>query len=221
MKYKVTVEDWFEGKIVDTLVYDKLPPLRDLMKIQENIFLKYKIEQIEKGMTKEEFVLYYNSKYMYAYAMDEERCHIGSAPILLEAFHNYGRESTLTVIDELLNSLITFTSARFRLSTEQRERLAQVVLTQFPRMRITELILFVVKAQAGAFGKFYDRIDPIDITTALSHWWGDCQIARNNYRLARYNQEQESSLKRKEEEYARHREETMSILLDGNLKNFK
>lgn len=162
---------------------------------------------------------YYNSKYMYAYAMDEERCHIGSAPTLLDAFHNYGRESTLTVIDELLNSLITFTSARHHLSTDQRERLAQVVLTQYPRMRITELILFVVKAQAGMFGKFYDRIDPVDITTALFKWWEDCQRIRNEYRAARALQEHADILKRQEEEYVLHRDEVVRILLDGNLKN--
>lgn len=166
-------------------------------------------------MTQQEFKKMYNSKYMYAYAMDEERCHIGTAPTLADSLHEFGRDCVLSVIDEILYSLVTFTSARVHLSQEQRGRLAWVVLTQYPRMRVTELILFVVKAQSGKFGKFYDRIDPIDITTALTKWWAECQELRNQYRLNRYEQEQEFVREESDRTHRAHIDEIRTMLLNG------
>jgi hypothetical protein len=147
--------------------------------------------------------------------MDEERCHIGTAPTLADSLHEYGRECVLSVIDEILYSLVTFTSARVQLSQEQRGRLAWVVLTQYPRMRITELILSVVKAQSGKFGKFYDRIDPIDITTALTKWWSECQQLRNEYRLALYVHEQETSRDESDRIHRANIDKIRTMLLNG------
>lgn len=169
-------------------------------------------------MTTQEFLYAYNSTKMYAYAMNEERCHIGTAPTLGDALHTHGRACILTCIDDLMCSLVSFTSARVRLSDEQRQRLSWVVLTQYPGMRITELILFVVKAQAGHFGKFYDRIDPLDITTALCKWWEDCERRRNEFLLAKRDREREQERDSREREYESHKTEIKTILLNGQYR---
>lgn len=166
-------------------------------------------------MTSQEFKDAYNSKKMYAYTQDEERCHIGTAPTLDQAIHTHGRACILQVIDELMMSLVNFTSAKVRLSEDQRQRLAWVILTQYAGMRITELILFVVKAQAGHFGKFYATIDPIDITTALHQWWGVCAQQRNAYKLARLEREQQRERDQREREYEANKTEIRTILLNG------
>ena len=169
-------------------------------------------------MTNQEFLDVYNSKKMYAYAMNEERCHIGSAPTLGDALHTHGRACILTCIDDLMCSLVSFTSARVRLSDDQRQRLSWVVLTQYPGMRVTELILFVVKAQAGHFGKFYDRIDPLDITSALCKWWQVCDDRRNEFLLIKRNRELEQEKMVREREYEAHKTEIKTILLNGQFK---
>ena len=166
-------------------------------------------------MNATEFKDAYNSKKMYAYAMDEERCHIGIAPTLSDALHTYGRVCVLECIDELICTLVNFTSAKVRLNEDQRQRLAWIVLSQYSGMRITELILFVVKAQAGHFGKFYQVIDPIDITTALYSWWQQCQIKRNEYKLAKYEREQTEEREQRDRNYEAHKTEIRTILLNG------
>lgn len=170
-------------------------------------------------MTKEEFARAYNSKNMYAYAMSEERCHVGKAPTLFESAHQFGRETCLSFIDEVLLALVNFTAARIRLTTEQRHRLAWVVLTQFGWLRVTELLLFVVKAQAGEFGKFYNTIDPLDITAALQKWAAVCNRRRNEIRLAQVEQEREEQRNQAEHNHRAHVDEIRTLLLNG-LFNF-
>jgi hypothetical protein len=169
-------------------------------------------------MTAEEFRTAYGSKNMYAYAMDEERCHIGRAPRLIDAMHLYGRTAVLATVDDLMQSLINFTSAKSKLTEEQRTRLAWVIVTQYGHLRITELILFVVKAQAGKFGKFYNQIDPLDITTALDTWSQQANAERNRYRLIQYERDKAEEHERREHEYEAHKDEVKTMLLNSQLK---
>lgn len=169
-------------------------------------------------MTAEEFRSAYGSKNMYAYAMDEERCHIGRAPRLIDAMYMYGRTAVLATVDDLMQSLINFTSAKVRLTNDQRQRLAWVIVTQYGHLRITELILFVVKAQAGKFGKFYNQIDPLDITTALDSWSTQANAERNRYRLIQYERTMAAEQERHDAEYEEHKAEVQTMLLNGQYK---
>lgn len=132
-------------------------------------------------MTHQEFVTMYSAKNMYAYAMYEERCHIGDAPRIGEALKNYGMDAVAQVIHELLEHFQMFTSAREKYSQHQHNALIWIICTQYPHMRITELHLFFVKAMAGKFGKFYDRLEPMDITAALDKWQEECVRQRAKY----------------------------------------
>lgn len=166
-------------------------------------------------MTKEDFMRAYNSKNMYAYAMSEERCHTGKAPTLFASTHEYGRDTVLNFIDDALQALINFTSAKGRLTDEQRQRLAWVVLTQFGWLRTTEILLFVVKAQAGQFGKFYNQIDPLDITAALQKWAEMCRQRRNEIRLAQIEKDRDAQRDLIERTHRAHIDEIRTMLLNG------
>lgn len=162
-----------------------------------------------------EFIQAYNSRNMYAYAMDEERCHIGKAPTITQAFQQFGKDAVCQVLDELIGSFVSFTSASRGLSADQRQRLVWVVITQFGHLRITEFILFIVKAEAGKFGKFYNNLDPMDITTALTAWQNDCTQARNAARLAAFERERERERQEAENNAEAGRIAIKSILHNG------
>lgn len=169
-------------------------------------------------MTKYEFIQAYSSTNMYAYALDEERCHIGTAPTLGDALHMYGRVAVLKVIDDLVQALVNFTSAKQRLRDDQRTHLCWVILTQYLWLRVTELSLFIVKAQSGHFGKFYSTIDPVDISTALYDWSDVCRQQRNRYKLARFEREQIEVRNKRERDYECHKDEIKTLLLNGQFE---
>lgn len=53
---------------------------------------------------------------------------------------------------------------------------------QFNGLKITEYQLYIIKAMSGAFGKFYNTLDPLDVTTSLRQWVKECEAIRNEYR---------------------------------------
>lgn len=169
-------------------------------------------------MTAQDFIQAYNSRNMYAYAMDEERCHIGKAPTITQAFQMFGKDAVCQVLDELIGSFVSFTSASRGLSTDQRQRLVWVIITQYGWLKITEIILFIVKAEAGNFGKFYNTLDPMDITTALNKWRDECNKARNAALLAAFERERERERQEAENNAEAGRIAIKAILHNGKFK---
>lgn len=155
-------------------------------------------------MNKEEFIEIYAPCKQYLYSMHEDRCHNGKAPTLREVCTLYGADFAMQWVANLIDDLQGFTSAKTRLNDNQRNTLAAIVCTQYRRMKATELLLFLVKAKAGQFGKFYNTIDPMDISTALAAWSKECERIKSEHL---YQQEQE----RQEQERDKHLGECISI----------
>lgn len=155
-------------------------------------------------MNKQEFSEIYEPCKQYIYSMHEDRCHNGKAPTLREICTQYGADFAMKWICTLIDDLQAYTAARTRLNDTQRNTLAAIICTQFRRLKATELLLFLVKAKAGQFGKFYNTIDPMDISTAIATWNKECDRIKAEYQ---YQQEQ----KRIEEERDKHTGQAMSI----------
>lgn len=164
-------------------------------------------------MTKEDFLTAYGPANQYVYALHEKRCHRGSAPTILQCVATQGLEVTAQAINALVEDFIKFTPARSRMSIDQRKQLSFVIITQFKSLRITQLILFFVKAKAGYFGKFYTQIEPMDITIALRQWQDVCEkeLSEYYYERARSMHEDELELAREHEDELRDKYETVLI----------
>lgn len=129
-------------------------------------------------MTAQEFILAYAPIHAYSYAMREEQCHVGQAPSIREATAEFGCETVLNVIDALVRDFVNYACPARQFTPEQRKQLAYCILTTYRRLKITELILFFVKAKSGKFGKFYNAVEPLDITTKLAQWEEKCFAER-------------------------------------------
>ena len=170
-------------------------------------------------MTQEEFISLYDVRNIWNYTLDEGRCHNGTAPTIRQCIADYGREHVRFIIRQHLELFIDFIKAKDKPSNKQRDTIVWFVMSQFAGLKVTQFQLFIIKAMSGAFGKFYNTLDPLDITTALRQWQKECQAIRNEY-LA----EQERRTREKEREEAvisaEDRQKALQILerIDERLK---
>lgn len=148
-------------------------------------------------MDSKEFLEFYSPAHQYEYALYEQRCHRGTAPNIMQCVASFGIETTAKAIDALIMDFISYTPARNRsINNEQRRQLVFVVITQFKTLKITQLILFIVKAKAGVFGKFYTNIEPMDITIALQEWKIVCDHEITEYYAQRAREMRDEDLER-------------------------
>lgn len=125
-------------------------------------------------MTQEEIKTLYSVERQFLYSLYEERCHRGSAPTLAQIVEECTLKFTMEHVEGFIIDLQAFTSAQRKMNQHQLQQLTFIICTQFKRMKITEFMLFCVKAKSGDFGKFYATIDPMDIVSALHRWMGTC-----------------------------------------------
>lgn len=139
-------------------------------------------------MSKEEFAELYAPSKQYTYSLHEARCHNGSAPTLRDIVKQYGADFCLAWVQTLVDDLQTYTAAKQRLNDVQKASLSAIIVSQYGRLKAPEMLLFLVKAKAGQFGKFYNTIDPMDISTAVAAWCKECDRIKAD---ALYQQEQD------------------------------
>lgn len=139
----------------------------------------------------------YDVKHIFTYTLDETRCHVGRAPNLRDCQALFGRASLLKVMRGTLDVFIDFVKCKDKPSNVQRDTICWLIMTHYGSLKITEWLLFIVKAMSGKFGKFYNTLDPLEITTAVRSWAKECDDFRNNYRA-----EQERKAREKEREEA-------------------
>lgn len=132
-------------------------------------------------MSQEDFIRLYDVRNIWNYTLDEGRCHNGSAPTIRQCVKDYGREAVRNIVRQHLDTFIEFCKAKDKPNNKQRDTIVWFVLSQYDSLKITEFQLWVIKAMSGAFGKFYNTLDPMDITTALRQWVRECQTIRNEY----------------------------------------
>ena len=132
-------------------------------------------------MTAQEFLQEYAPTRGYSFAINEYETHGGTLPTIKEAIEQYGTRVCLQCIDAAVQDFLLYVRDVNAMSVEQRKQLAYVIASTYRHMKVAELLVFFVQAKAGKFGKFYQRIEPLDITTKLNDWWHTCIEKRNRY----------------------------------------
>lgn len=125
-------------------------------------------------MNKQEFVELYAPKHLFTYTLDEARCHHGNAPTLKEACTNFGRGTVMSVIRAFLDQFIELVGCPQKPNNQQRDTICFHAATRFGGMKITEVMLFFYKLMSGQYGKFYNRIELLDVLVPLAQWNKEC-----------------------------------------------
>lgn len=125
---------------------------------------------IERFGKAEEFLCIFNPNMQYKYCKDVDRCYIGKAPSLNVMTEAYGENITETWLEIQLRDLSEFSGCKDKLSIQQIEQIAKVIILEFGFMKATELMHFFILFKSGKFGKFYGAVDGLVITEALQEF---------------------------------------------------
>lgn len=106
----------------------------------------------------------------YKYCKDVNRCYIGKAPSLKVISEAYGENITETWLEIQLRDLSEFAGCKDKLSIQQIEQIAKVIILEFSFLKATELMHFFILFKSGKFGKFYGAVDGLVITEALQEF---------------------------------------------------
>lgn len=94
-------------------------------------------------------------------------------PTLKQAIALGHLEEVKEILTALVKKLEDFTAARYKFNAYQRNSIAMLWLTQYPYLRIPAFHIFIGLCMGGEFGKFYNTLDPMDITTAFRRSFQD------------------------------------------------
>lgn len=89
-----------------------------------------------------------------------------------------------------LTDLSEFCGAREKLTDRQLEDLAYIVSKQFYYLKISEVMLFLMRFKSGQYGRFYGTVDPLIITTALREFCKERAVA-----IEQHDQEEKQRLR--------------------------
>lgn len=103
-------------------------------------------------------------------AMDLRRTLSRNAPTLYVVQEAYGRDNVLGWVSGQLATIAMFTGVHQGdvVMTHQLLAMAKVIVSNFPAMRVTDMMLFIARFKAGYYGRFYGTFDPMVLTEAIS-----------------------------------------------------
>lgn len=127
---------------------------------------------------------------------DVELCLLGDAPTLAELNVAYGEMSSAMWLVPQLFNLSEFCGCKTRLDEKQLEECACVVATEFPFLKVSEMMLFLYRFKSGKYGRFYGLVDPIIITTSLREFVNETSIEKDRYQQEEERKAAEASRKR-------------------------
>lgn len=110
-----------------------------------------------------------------------ERCYNGDAPTLKRVEITYGKKVAITWLELQLRDFEEFTNIEDKLSIEKRTELAKVILCSYYYLKVTEVMLFFVRLKSGRYGKLYNHIDTIFITTSIRAFLSERNNEMDNY----------------------------------------
>lgn len=104
------------------------------------------------------------------YCRDIERVHFGKAPALHTVATAYGRVAAEVWMIAHLNNLSLFAGCKGKLSAEQVDEMARIILDTYGHYKLTEFMLFFQRFKQCRYGRFYGAVDPMVIMGALAEF---------------------------------------------------
>lgn len=150
-------------------------------------------------------------------ARHPDRAYTGTAPTLAAITVGYGEPVAIVWICIQLENVNLFAGAKEKMPVSRQKELSALILTEYPFLKASEVLLFFHRLKCGRYGRFYGSVDALTITTSLLQFMDERRKER-----ARYQQQQsapaapaapasggityEEYLKLKEQQKQRHHE---------------
>lgn len=112
-----------------------------------------------------ELLLKYNPSAQTELTRDEDDCFFGSHPSLAK-LQEYGPNVPQAWLVGQLYDLCEYTSVQ-KMDEQQAKACASVLAKEAYHLKLTELMVFFQRVKAGRYGKFYGKVDSIDLGVML------------------------------------------------------
>ena len=91
-------------------------------------------------------------------------------PTLAVAVNAYGRRGMTGWVIAQMEDLNRTAGGRDKMTAEEMQAAAEAIVTTYPQLRLTDVMLFFSRFKAGCYGRFYGKTDSLVITTALAQY---------------------------------------------------
>ena len=97
----------------------------------------------------------------------------GNAPSLVTVKDAFGGGTARSWLVIQLNDLSEFAGCKDKLPIKKIEEVANIFISEYEYLKLTELMDFFRKFKLGSYGKFYGSVDPMVITCAMIEFMKD------------------------------------------------
>lgn len=119
---------------------------------------------------------------MYQYTLDEERAVMtDKAPTLAELEYMFGRDKAIAWLYLMLLDVINYFSVGDGLTEYQCKSLCESIISSYPAMKASEVMLFFKWFKSARYGRFYGKMDPMVIMDGLAKFRWDVNDIRAEY----------------------------------------
>lgn len=139
---------------------------------------------IERYGSSYEFLALFNPDKQVDYTKDLRKVFKGSAPSLGLVKSAYDEGTAESWIEVQLYKLSEFAGCKEKITIEQVEETARIILNDFGYLNVVEIMLFCQRFKKCEYGKFYGAVDPMLILGALREF-----VADRNRQLDIYERE--------------------------------
>ena len=131
--------------------------------------------------TDKQFLKTFNPDAQFEVVKNDFFCYFGNVPTLAHLNAAYLSNTAQQWLVAQLFDLSEFVGAKDKLNENQLRQLAQIIVTQYPYMRVTELMLFFYNFKLGKYADFYGTVDPLAITKSLREFMVERNVAKYKY----------------------------------------
>lgn len=139
-------------------------------------------ETIERyGRSVLELARTFAPQYQADVARDPDLCMTDPrVPTLAVAVNAYGRRGMTGWVIAQMEDLNRTAGGRDKMTAEEMQNAAEAIVTTYPQLRLTDVMLFFLRFKAGVYGRFYGKTDTLVITTALAQYveWRTREVRR-------------------------------------------
>ena len=117
-----------------------------------------------------------------AAARHPERTYTGTAPTLATIAVGYGEPVAIVWICIQLENVNLFAGVKEKMPVSRQKELSVLILTEYPFLKASEMLLFFHRLKCGRYGRFYGSVDALTITTSLLQFMDERRKESVRYR---------------------------------------
>lgn len=122
-----------------------------------------------------------------------ERAYLGKAPALETVVSGYGEDTAVVLLCLLVEDVNNFVGVKEKMPVSRQKELAGIILTEYPVLKVTELLLFFHRLKCGRYGRFYGMVDALFITSALLQFMEERRKEVARYKAAREKEREQGA----------------------------